>query len=85
MQYCTYKNRKPGRPKAIPVTMEVTVIDLYKQGLGYRAIKRELGKEGLLVHWSTVRRFIKRTLWTTKPLPKSALRSYRKHTDNYPQ
>ncbi len=55
-------NRKPGRPKAIPKETVPKVIDLYKRGFGYRVIKHELGKEGLSVHWSTVRNLIKQEL-----------------------
>ena len=55
-------NRKPGRPKAIPKETIPKVIDLYKRGLGYRAIKRELDREGQSVHWSTVRNLIKQEL-----------------------
>jgi len=52
--------RKPGRPKVIPEATVPKVIALYKQGLGYRAIARELKKENLSVNWSTVRRLIKK-------------------------
>ncbi len=55
-------NRKPGRPKAIPKGTIPKVIDLYKRGFGYRAIKRELDREGLSVHWSTVRNLVKQEL-----------------------
>ena len=51
--------RKPGRPRAIPEELEPEVISLYKQGFGYRATARELGKRGISVNWSTVRRLIK--------------------------
>ena len=59
--------RKPGRPKVIPEATVPKVIALYKQGLGYRAIARELKKENLSVNWSTVRRLIKKEL-RCKPL-----------------
>ena len=58
------KGRKPGRPKAIPEAIVPKVIALYKRGLGYRAITRELKKKNLSVNWSTVRRLIKKKLWT---------------------
>jgi hypothetical protein len=58
------KGRKPGHPKAIPKAIVPEVIALYKQGLGYRAITRELKKKKLSVNWSTVRRLIKKKLWT---------------------
>ena len=54
--------RKPGRPRAIPEELEPEVISLYKQGFGYRATARELGKKGISVNWSTVRRLIKEKL-----------------------
>ncbi len=58
------KGRKPGRPNVIPEWFVPKVIALYKQGLGYRAITRELKKENLLVSWSTVRRLVKKYLQT---------------------
>lgn len=51
--------RKPGRPRAIPVASVTQVIALYRDGLGYRSIARELTKQGVSVDWSTVRRVIK--------------------------
>jgi hypothetical protein len=51
--------RKPGRPRAIPVELIPKVRSLYQQGFGYRAIARELREDGLSVDWSTVRRVIK--------------------------
>jgi hypothetical protein len=54
--------RKPGRPKAIPEDRIDEVISLYQAGLGYRAIAGELEKQGIFVHYSTVRRVIKRPL-----------------------
>ena len=50
---------KPGRPRAIGESLIPKVIDWHRSGLGYRAIARELAKEGLWVDWSTVRRVIK--------------------------
>lgn len=55
--------RKPGRPRIIPETTVPKVIALYKRGLGYRAISRELKQENLSVSWSTVRRLIRNKLW----------------------
>ena len=52
--------RKPGRPRAIPEDRIQEVVSLYEQGLGYRAIARELERRSLLVDWSTVRNVIKR-------------------------
>jgi hypothetical protein len=51
--------RKPGRPRALSDSVIPKVISLYRSGLGYRAIARELAKEGLWADWSTVRRAIK--------------------------
>jgi transposase-like protein len=51
------KARKPGRPRAIPVEMERAVVELYREGYGYRAIARILRKEhGLNPHYSSVRK-----------------------------
>jgi len=50
---------RPGRPRAIGESVIPKVISLYRSGLGYRAISRELAKAGLCVDWSTVRRSIK--------------------------
>ena len=54
--------KKPGRPRAIPGHRTEEVISMYKSGLGYRVIARELMKQGIYVDWSTVRRLIKRRL-----------------------
>ncbi len=52
--------KKPGRPRAIPKSLEPEIIKMYReQALGYRAIERELRKIGLNVSWQTVRRLIK--------------------------
>jgi len=51
--------RKRGRPRAIDESSLPLVLSRYDSGLGYRAIARELAKEGLCVDWSTVRRVIK--------------------------
>jgi len=51
--------RKPGRPRAIPEALVPKVLSLYYQGLGYRAVARELRQEGICVDWSTVRRIVK--------------------------
>ena len=56
------RRRKPGRPRAIPASLIPVVLSLYHSGLGYRAIARELMKQGICVDWSTVRRVIKRWL-----------------------
>ena len=52
--------RKPGRPRAISDDLIPVVLSLYRNGLGYRAIARELTKHGVSADWSTVRRLIKR-------------------------
>lgn len=51
--------RKPGRPRAIPETLIPQVMSLYHGGLGYRAVARELRREGISVNWSTVRWVVK--------------------------
>lgn len=52
--------RKSGRPRAIPETVIPKVLSLYyEEGLGYRAIARELREEGISVNWSTIRRIVK--------------------------
>jgi transposase-like protein len=51
--------RRPGRPRAISDALVPKVISLYRQGLGYRAVARELRAEGIAVDWSTVRRVVK--------------------------
>jgi len=56
---CEATERKPGRPKAIPQVLVPKVLALYRQGLGYRAVARELRQEGVSVDWSTIRRIIK--------------------------
>lgn len=50
---------KPGRPKAIPEALIPKVLSLYEEGLGYRAVARELRQEGISVNWSTIRRIVK--------------------------
>ena len=51
------KDRKPGRPRAIPGDIEPIVADLYNRGYGYRAIARILNSReyGLNPHFSSVR------------------------------
>ena len=51
--------RKPGRPRAIPENMICEVLSLYREGLGYRSIARELREKGMSVDWSTIRRVVK--------------------------
>jgi len=51
--------RRPGRPRVISEALIPKVLSLYRQGLGYRAVARELRAEGISVDWSTIRRIIK--------------------------
>ena len=52
--------RRHGRPRAIPAALVPKVLLMYhRQGLGYRAVARELLADGLCVDWSTVRRVVK--------------------------
>ena len=49
--------RKPGRPRAIPDALELTIVELYGRGYGYRAIARILRNEyGINPHFSSVRK-----------------------------
>jgi DNA invertase Pin-like site-specific DNA recombinase len=49
--------RKPGRPRAIPAEMEGIVVELYREGYGYRAIARILREEySLNPHYSSIRK-----------------------------
>ena len=52
------RERKPGRPRAVPEAFESVVVDFYEQGYGYRAIARILNSPeyGLNPHFSTVRK-----------------------------
>lgn len=54
--------KKVGRPRAIPDEWIPQIISSYESGSGYRAIARELEKQGLIVDWTTVRRMIRRCL-----------------------
>jgi len=57
--------KRPGRPRAIPEKVIPKVLSLYREGLGYRAVARELRADGLSVDWSTVRRVIKAQIGET--------------------
>jgi transposase len=51
------KVRKPGRPRAIPAELERVVVELYREGYGYRAIARILREEySLNPHYSSIRK-----------------------------
>ena len=53
-------SRKPGRPRAISERLIPKVFSLYyEERLGYRAVARELKKEGISVDWSTIRQTVK--------------------------
>ncbi len=53
--------RKPGRPHAIPDSFSSTVVELYRDGNGYRSIARILESDyGLSVDYSSVRRALLR-------------------------
>jgi hypothetical protein len=66
---CEPTGRRPGRPRAIPERVIPLVLSLYKEGLGYRLISRELAKEGISPDWTTVRRCIKRQLGQAQTPP----------------
>lgn len=52
------KDRKPGRPRAVPKDLEPVVIDLYEREYGYRAIARILNSQehGINAHFSSIRK-----------------------------
>jgi DNA-binding NarL/FixJ family response regulator len=52
------KQRKAGRPRAIPEDMEPVVVELYDKGYGYRAIARILNTSdyGINAHFSSIRK-----------------------------
>ena len=51
------RERKPGRPKAVPEDIEPVVVDLYDDGYGYHAIARVLNSQehGINAHFSSIR------------------------------
>jgi transposase-like protein len=54
--------RKAGRPRIIPEELIPRVVQLYHEGLGYRRIAREFGKQyGIFADWSTIRRVLSLT------------------------
>jgi hypothetical protein len=55
------KNRKSGRPKAIPSDLDPLISELYSRGYGYRAIARILREEHHInPDYSSVRRALGR-------------------------
>jgi transposase len=55
------KDRKSGRPRAIPPHLEPVIATLYKRGYGYRAIARILRQDhNINPDYSSVRRALKR-------------------------
>ena len=52
------KDRKSGRPRAIPEDIEPVVVDLYERGYGYRTISRILNRRehGINAHFSSIRK-----------------------------
>ena len=56
------RRRKLGRPRAIREDLIPIVLSMYEGRLGYRAVARELHKQGISIDWSTVRRLIKTKL-----------------------
>ncbi len=53
------RERKPGLTRSIPEGLIPKVLSLYHEGLGYRAVARELREEGISADWSTIRRIVK--------------------------
>ena len=58
------KERKSGRPRAVPEAPVPKALSLYRQGFGYRAVARELRQEGVSVDWSAIRRIVKSGAWS---------------------
>lgn len=55
------KDRKAGRPRAVPAEMESALVELYDRGYGYRAIARMLNTEyGVNAHFSSIRKTLMR-------------------------
>ena len=54
-----HNNHRPGRPRAIPMELFVTVLALYESGLGYRSIANHLRGLGISATFSSVRRLVK--------------------------
>jgi transposase len=55
------RERKPGRPRAIPPELEPIVVEIYHRGYGYRAITRILSDEyHVSPDYTTVKRVLKR-------------------------
>lgn len=52
------KDRKPGRPRAVPEDLESVVVDLYEQGYGCRVIAGILNSQehGINAHFSSIRK-----------------------------
>jgi hypothetical protein len=48
-----------GRPRSLSAQALQRVLTLHAIGLGYRAIAEDLGRAGIDVSWSTVRRAVK--------------------------
>jgi hypothetical protein len=53
------KRRGAGRPRSIPPEFFETILQLYKNGLGYRSITTHLRGVGVSTTYSAVRRLIK--------------------------
>ena len=53
------KSRGPGRPRSIAPEFFDTILQLYKNGLGYRSITTHLRGVGVSTTYSAVRRLIK--------------------------
>ena len=53
------ERRGPGRPKSIPPEFFDTILQLYKNGLGYRSITTHLRGVGVSTTHTAVRRVVK--------------------------
>jgi hypothetical protein len=63
------KDRKSGRPRAIPPPLEPVIAALYKRGYGYRAIGRILRQE---YHVNPDYSSVRRALMRLELLPRSS-------------
>jgi hypothetical protein len=59
LRMTTDPTTSPGRPRSLSAWALQRVLTLHANGLGYRAIAEELGRAGIDVNWSTVRRGVK--------------------------
>jgi len=61
------ERRGPGRPRSVPSWAFETILQLYKNGLGYRSITTHLRGVGVSTTHTAVRRLIKGEGAYTRP------------------